>query len=275
MSASATSPAAGVALVTGAAGAIDGAIAAALIEAGFRVALTDRAASVAERAAALGESAWGAALDVTDHAAVPDLIAEAENRLGPLSALVNCAGIGTLTPFLDLETAEWERMLAINLTAPLVWSQTAARAMAPRGGRIVNIASVSGLRAGYGRTAYGTSKAALIHLTRQAALELAPLGITVNAIAPGPVEGPLAASAHSAATVAEYLALIPQGRYARPAEIASLAVFLCGDGAGHVTGQVIAVDGGFSAVGIGVATAWATARAAEANEKPTGQPVHP
>ena len=168
--------------------------------------------------------------------------------------LVNCAGIAAVVPLAETDLALWDRVIAVNLTAPMFLSQALAPAMAAAGGgAIVNVASVSGIRAGVGRAAYGTSKAALIHLTRQLAVELAPSGITVNALAPGPVAGPLADGTHPPDQVAEYLATIPQHRYAEPEEVAHAAAFLAGPGARHVTGQCLAVDGGWLASGIGVA----------------------
>jgi NAD(P)-dependent dehydrogenase (short-subunit alcohol dehydrogenase family) len=254
-----------VAVVTGAAGAIGFAIAHALAEQGHAVALADRDPAIAARAADLaGTSRHGVrghVIDVTDIAALPALFDRVEAELGPVTALVNCAGIAATAALLDLDRAEWERILAVNLTAPLLWMQEAGRRMARRRqGRIVNIASISGLRAGIGRTAYGTSKAALIHLTRQGALELGPLGITVNAIAPGPVASALAQAVHPPETVANYLAMIPQGRYGEAAEIAALAAFLCGEGASYLNGQIIAVDGGLTAAGLGVSAAQRAAR---------------
>ena len=144
-------------------------------------------------------------------------------------------------------------MMEINLFAPFFLSQEAARAMND-GGAIVNIASVSGIRAGFGRMSYGVSKAALIHMTKQFALELAPRGVTCNAIAPGPVEGDLA-SIHPPDQVADYLKTIPQARYATAKDIADAVVFLCTPAAAHITGQCIAVDGGWTAAGVGVAAA--------------------
>lgn len=261
-----------VAVVTGAAGAIGFAIARALADQGHAVALADRDPGIEARAADLagasGHVVRGHVIDVTDFPALPGLLDRVEGELGPLTALVNCAGIASTAPLLDLDRAEWERILAVNLTAPLVWMQEAGRRMARRRqGRIVNIASISGIRAGIGRTAYGASKAALIHLTRQGALELGPFGITVNAIAPGPVESALAQAVHPPEIVANYLSMIPQGRYGEPEEIAALAAFLCGDGASYLNGQIIAVDGGLTAAGLGVSAA---RRAA--GEPETGSP---
>ena len=117
-------------------------------------------------------------------------------------------------------------------------------------GRVINIASIAGLRAGIGRTGYGTSKAAVIGLTRQMALELGPLGVTANAIGPGPVETPLTAVAHSDVTREAYLDLIPVGRYGKIEEMADAAAFLAGEEAAYMNGHILYVDGGYTAIGI-------------------------
>ena len=146
-------------------------------------------------------------------------------------------------------------MLAVNLSGPFLCTQAAAPLMAEGGGgAIVNVTSISGLRASTLRVAYGTSKAGLAQLTRQQAVELAQLGIRVNAVAPGPVDTAMAKAVHSPAIRADYHDAIPLGRYGLEAELAEMIVFLCSGRASYVTGQVIAVDGGFEATGIGLAT---------------------
>ena len=235
------------AIVTGGAGDIGRAIARGLREIDWDVALVDVAEAVHETAADLGARAFRC--DITDPTSRADVVA---NVASP-GALVNCAGFVRLTPVLDVSEAEWRQTLETNLYAPFFLSQEVARSMSD-GGAIVNIASVSGLRAGFGRVSYGVSKAALIHMTKQFALELAPRGITCNAIAPGPVEGEMA-RAHPPDQVADYLKTIPQARYAKAKEIADAVVFLCTPAAAHITGQCIAVDGGWTAAGVGVAAA--------------------
>jgi len=122
------------------------------------------------------------------------------------------------------------------------------------GGSVVNIASISGLRASTLRVAYGTSKAALIHLTKQQAVELGTRGIRVNAIAPGPVETAMAELVHSVAIRADYHDVIPLNRYGTVDEIADAVGYLCSDAASYINGQVLAVDGGFEATGVGLPT---------------------
>jgi 3-oxoacyl-[acyl-carrier protein] reductase len=141
--------------------------------------------------------------------------------------------------------------MEINVTGAMLCAQRAARLMVPRRwGRIINIASVAGLRAvGTGRTAYGTSKAALVALTRQIAVELAADGITANAICPGPIDTPLTRVLHSDQFRSEYTRAIPMSRYGTTEEIAFAAAFLASDGASYITGIALPVDGGFLAAG--------------------------
>jgi NAD(P)-dependent dehydrogenase (short-subunit alcohol dehydrogenase family) len=141
----------------------------------------------------------------------------------------------------------------VNLDGPFLCTQAAARVMLGNGGgSVVNIASISGLRASTLRVAYGTSKAGLIHLTRQQAAELGTVGIRVNAIAPGPVDTAMAKAVHSAAIRADYHAAIPLNRYGTEEEIADAVVFLCSPQASYINGQTLAVDGGFDTTGIGL-----------------------
>lgn len=235
------------AVVTGGAGGLGKAIAEGLRENGWDLALVDVAETVHETAADLGGQ--GLRCDITDRAARAEILSIVSSP----RALINCAGIVSLTPALNVPEAQWRRIMEVNLHAPFFLSQEVARNMTD-GGAIVNIASVSGLRAGFGRMSYGVSKAALIHMTKQFALELAPRGITSNAIAPGPVEGDMA-RVHPPDQVADYLKTIPQARYAKAKDIADAVVFLCTPAAAHITGQCIAVDGGWTAAGVGVAAA--------------------
>jgi len=174
-------------------------------------------------------------------------------RFGRLDALVNNAGVAVFKPLLDTTLDEWTQVLATNLNGPFICTQVAAPLMLQNGGgSVVNIASISGLRASTLRVAYGTSKAALIHLTKQQAAELGDMGIRVNAIAPGPVDTAMAKLVHSAAIRADYHDAIPLGRYGTPEEIAAAIGFLCSDAASYINGQCLAVDGGFDASGIGL-----------------------
>jgi meso-butanediol dehydrogenase / (S,S)-butanediol dehydrogenase / diacetyl reductase len=245
-----------VALVTGAARGIGLAIAEWFLDHGHRVALLDiDAATLARSVAALArpEQVLELPADVSD----PEQVAGAVRRLrvhwGRIDALVNNAGIAVFKPLLETSYAEWSAVLAANLNGPFLCTQAVAPVMLERGaGAVVNIASISGLRASTLRVAYGTSKAALMHLTRQQAVELGPRGIRVNAVAPGPVDTEMAKQVHSAAIRADYHAVIPLHRYGTPQEIAAAVGYLCSDAAAYVNGQTLAVDGGFDAAGIGL-----------------------
>jgi NAD(P)-dependent dehydrogenase (short-subunit alcohol dehydrogenase family) len=180
-------------------------------------------------------------------------VAQLDARFGRVDALVNNAGTAVFKPILQTTAAEWERVLAVNLTGPFLCTQACAPIMLRGGGgSVVNIASISGLRASTLRVAYGTSKAGLMHLTRQQAGELGAVGIRVNAIAPGPVDTAMAKAVHSADIRADYHDAIPLERYGTEEEIAAAVWFLCSKEASYVNGQTLAVDGGFDAVGIGL-----------------------
>lgn len=179
-------------------------------------------------------------------------MAYAEERLGRIDALVNNAGIAVFKPVTETSFDEWSRVLAVNLSGPFLLSQACLPSLRKRGGAIVHIGSISGLRASTLRVAYGTSKAALIHLTKQQAAELGELGVRVNLVAPGPVDTAMAKQVHTPDIRADYHDAIPLNRYGTEQEIANAVVFLCGERASYITGQTIAVDGGFDATGIGL-----------------------
>lgn len=168
-----------------------------------------------------------------------------------MDIIANVAGTGFRHSFLDATAEDFERVMRVNLIGTFNTGQAAAREMAKRRyGRIINIASIAGNRAGAGRTAYGTSKSAVLGLTRQAALELGPLGITVNAVAPGPVDTAMTRVTHNQATRDSYAQLIPAGRYGTVDGMADAAVFLAAEAAAYVNVLILYVDGGYTAAGI-------------------------
>ena len=243
----------GVWVVTGASRGIGGAIARLVAQAGHKVALIARGESVMELAQSLGESAAGFQCDVADSSSVSETVDAIVARFGRVDVLVNNAGIAEFKPMLETIYEEWSRILAVNLNGPFICTQACAPFMLKNeGGSIVNIASISGLRASTLRIAYGTSKAALMHLTKQQAAELGNKGIRVNAIAPGPVDTAMAKKVHTADIRSDYHDVIPLNRYGLEEEIADAVWFLCSDSASYINGQIIAADGGFDATGIGL-----------------------
>jgi NAD(P)-dependent dehydrogenase (short-subunit alcohol dehydrogenase family) len=197
-----------VALVTGAARGIGLAVAKRFLAEGWRVALLDIEAELlwkSVEALADAGNTLGLHCDVSDARAVASAGAEIERRFGRLDALVNNAGIAVFAPLLETSDDDWSRVLEVNLTGPFLCTKAAVPLMREHGGgAIVNITSISAVRASTLRSAYGTSKAGLAHLTKQLAVELASLGIRVNGVAPGPVETAMAKAVHTPEIRADY-----------------------------------------------------------------------
>lgn len=245
-----------VALVTGAARGIGLAIAERFLAEGYRVALLDIDATTLQATAtglAAPERVLALEADVAEPSQVRGAVARLVGCFGRLDALVNNAGEAVFKPILETTVEEWQRVLAVNLSGPFICTQLCAPLMLQQGGgSVVNIGSISGLRASSLRVAYGTSKAGLAHLTRQQAVELGNQGIRVNLVAPGPVDTAMAKQVHTADIRADYHDTIPLNRYGTEQEIAEAVWFLCSPAASYINGQILAVDGGFEATGIGL-----------------------
>lgn len=245
-----------VALVTGAASGIGRRTAEKLaFEQGARVYVLDRDAdattTVVRGINAAGGYAKACVMDLADGLGLRQTLPSLTAEFGPPDILVNNAGIVGMVSAVDCSLENWQRTVAVNITAPMLLMQYALPHMQQAGwGRIVNVSSISGLRAGTGRMAYGTSKAALIAMTRQFAIEAGPWGITANAIAPGAIDTPLAQANHSKETRAAYGRMVPMRRYGSTDEVADGIVFLCSEQASYITGQTLAIDGGFVAAGM-------------------------
>jgi len=243
------------AIVTGAGRGIGRAIAMALAVEKARVAVVDMdMASARDTAAAIqnaGYEAVAVQADVTEPAQVQRMIDQTLSSFRRLDVLVSNAGIGLNKPFLTTSLEEWELQLRVNLTGTFLCGQTAARAMAASGGgRIVNLASISGQRGGQGRAAYGAAKAGVILLTKVMAVELAPLKIRVNAVSPGPVDTDQSRETHTPSTRRAYYDRIPARRYGEREEIAAAVAFLAARDSSFITGHTLNVDGGFDAAGL-------------------------
>jgi NAD(P)-dependent dehydrogenase (short-subunit alcohol dehydrogenase family) len=240
------------ALITGAARGIGLATAHRFLEDGWNVALLDRDRPELEKVASGLPAALPVFADVSVASGVARAVEEVVARFGAIDALVNNAGVAEFLPVEATDFPRWRRVMETNLDGVFLMSQAALPALKRAKGAIVNIASISGLRASTLRLAYGTSKAAVIHVTKQLAVELGEHGIRVNCVAPGPVYTKLAAAVHSPEIITAYFDAIPLNRYGKESEIAEVIHFLCSPRASYVTGQCIAVDGGFEATGVGL-----------------------
>ncbi len=242
------------ALVTGASRGIGRAIAEALARAGATLAVTARdAGSLGETVAAveaLGATAHAHALDVTDVTAIRRVVADAAAQMGGLEVLVNNAGVEEVRPSLEVEEDLWDRILDTNLKGAFFAAQAAARAMTAFGrpGAIVNICSLTSVVGVPTAVPYGSSKSGLLGMTRALSAEWAHLGIRVNAIAPGYFRTAMTDVFYAdEAWQASMLQKIPQRRFGRLGDLGGAAVFLASDASEYVTGQCLAVDGGYLA----------------------------
>jgi NAD(P)-dependent dehydrogenase (short-subunit alcohol dehydrogenase family) len=241
-----------VAVITGAARGIGLATAKVFATEGWDIALLDRDEEELNKAAVSLPNALPVTVDISDETQVADAVRGIIARFGRIDALVNNAGVAAFTNVETTDFATWREVMATNLDGAFLCTQAALPALKETAGSIVNIGSISGLRASTLRLAYGTSKAAIIHMTKQLAAELGEFGIRANCVCPGPVKTKLAMAVHSPEIIEAYHDAMPLNRYGTEDEIAEVIHFLCSDKASFVTGQTIAADGGFEATGVGL-----------------------
>lgn len=239
------------ALVTGASRGLGQAIAWALAEAGCNVAVNARTEEgLAETLAGIqkrGRKGAAVPADVSDEAAVQAMVESAHKQLGGLDILVNNAGVWGGSYSVRIRKADWDRVIQTNLTGVFLVAKAAAKLMMKqRSGKIINLSSVLGFRGSPQSAAYGAAKAGVIQLTRVLAIEMGPVGVQVNAIAPGFFDTDMtrAYTKDKQAAMEEYLSKIPAKRYGRPEELGGLVVFLASPAADLITGQTVVIDGG-------------------------------
>jgi len=241
-----------LAVVTGAARGIGLATTNRFLEEGWKVVMVDRDGEELTKVSDPLPNAFAITADVSKQDEVNGLINVVEEEFGQLDALVNNAGVADFGPVEKTTFERWRKVMETNLDGVFLVSQAAISLLKESQGSIVNIASISGLRASTLRTAYGTSKAAVIQLTLQQAAELGEFGIRANTICPGPVRTKLAMAVHTQDIINAYHDAIPLNRYGSEVEIANAIFFLSSEQASYITGQTLAVDGGFEAVGVGL-----------------------
>lgn len=240
-------------IITGGASGIGLATAIHMSSIGWQVAIFDIGTDAIETCKSQHASKDFLALkvDITDVEGVTNALDNVMENFGQVDGLVNCAGIGVDKSFLDTTPEDFRKINEVNVIGTFNVSKAVTKKMITSGiGSIVNIASISGMMGNPGRSSYGASKGGVIMLTKVMAVELAEHGIRVNTIAPGPVETTLASNMHSSVARADWEQSVPQKRYAAPSEIATTISFLLSKDASFITGQNIAVDGGFSIAGV-------------------------
>ena len=241
-----------LAIVTGAARGIGLATAKMFNENGFKVAIVDKDKNEITKLSILNNNIKTFCYDISNHDCIDKMfnsILEWHNRI---DVLVNNAGIADFGKIEVTDLNRWNDVMRTNLDGAFMCSQKSISHLKKTKGCIINIASISGLRASTLRVAYGTSKAAIIQLTKQQAAELGEYGIRVNCVAPGPVKTKLAMAVHTQDIIDAYHDAIPLNRYGTEIEIANAIYFLASEKASYVTGQILAVDGGFEATGVGL-----------------------
>tara|TARA_A100000164_G_scaffold213352_1_gene189123 strand:- start:234 stop:1019 length:786 start_codon:yes stop_codon:yes gene_type:complete len=239
-------------IVTGSARGIGLTTARLFISSGWNAVLVDRDSDQLSKIVTEDKNSLPLALDISKPEQIDRIIKDTLGRFGRIDALINNAGVADFGPIENTNFNRWREVMETNLDGMFLCVQAAAKELKKTKGSIVNIGSISGLRASTLRVAYGTSKAAVIHLTKQQAVELGEHEIRVNCVAPGPVRTKLAAAVHTQEIVDAYHDAIPLNRYGTEEEIGQVIYFLCSDKASYLTGQIIAVDGGFEAAGVGL-----------------------
>ena len=239
-------------MITGAARGIGLATSQLMHDAGWQIAMIDWDAAELKKSARQFANAKAFVCDISAPEQVEQMVADILAWTGRIDVVVNNAGIADFGPIEETDFQRWRRVMATNLDGVFLVTQAATPALKKTQGAIVNIASISGLRASTLRVAYGTSKAGVIQLSLQQAVELGEYGIRVNCVAPGPVRTKLAMAVHTQDIIDAYHDAIPLNRYGQESEIAEAIFFLASDKASYITGQVLAADGGFEATGVGL-----------------------
>ena len=241
-----------LAIVTGAARGIGLATAKLFNEKGFKVAIVDKDKNEITKLSLLNNDIRTFCYDISNHDSIDKMFNSILKWHNRIDVLVNNAGVADFGKIESTDLNRWNDVMRTNLDGAFMCSQKSISHLKKTRGCIINIASISGLRASTLRVAYGTSKAAIIQLTKQQAAELGEYGIRVNCVAPGPVKTKLAMAVHTQDIIDAYHDAIPLNRYGTEIEIANAIYFLASEKASYVTGQILAVDGGFEATGVGL-----------------------